>query len=76
MLEGVDAVLVGSQDGFRQVARLWFDSNRDAAVRIIAASERVAELGGELGFNNVEVARSAATEDWLAALGDAPGRSR
>jgi uroporphyrinogen-III synthase len=66
--DDVDVVLVGSQDGFRHVARLWFDQGGSAAVRIVAASQRIADLGPELGFENVRIARGAATEDWLKAL--------
>jgi uroporphyrinogen-III synthase len=69
-LAGVDTVLVASRDGFRHVARLWFDQGGDARLRVLAASPRIAELGGELGFRNVETARGASTEDWLTALGD------
>ena len=64
----IDVVLIGSQDGFRHVARLWFDQGGCAAVRVVAASQRIADLGPELGFENVRIARGAATEDWLKAL--------
>jgi len=63
----VDAVLVGSQDGFRSFARLWFDGG-GGAVRVIAASERIAGLGTTLGFPDVEIATGPAAEDWMQAL--------
>lgn len=64
----VDAVLVGSQDGFRHAARLWFDGGGSNELLVIAASERVASLGEGLGFCNVRVAEGAATTDWIRAL--------
>jgi len=64
---GVDAVLVASQDGFRAFARLWFDSG-GGAVRVIAASARIAGLGAALGFPDVETAGGPADEDWIQAL--------
>ena len=69
-LAGVNAVLVASQDGFRHLARLWFEAGGSAQVDIIAASERIAGLGNELGFHNIRIASSAATEDWIAALNE------
>lgn len=64
---GIGAVLIGSQDGFRAFARLWFDCG-GGEVRVIAASERIAALGAELGFPDVQVAGGAATDDWISAL--------
>ncbi|HEY5645086.1 MAG TPA: uroporphyrinogen-III synthase [Pseudomonadales bacterium] len=64
---GIDAVLIGSQDGFRAFARLWFDCG-GGDVRVIAASERIAALGAELGFVHVQAAGGAATDDWISAL--------
>lgn len=64
---GIDVVLVGSQDGFRAFARLWFDSG-GGAVRVIAASERIAALGAGLGFPDVETAAGPAADDWIRAL--------
>lgn len=69
-LAGVSAVLVASQDGFRLVARLWFDSGGRGDLLVITASERIADLAAELGFSNVRVANGAASEDWIAALTD------
>jgi len=63
----VDAVLIGSQDGFRAFARLWFDSG-GGTVRVIAASQRIAALGPALGFPDVEVAGGPAADDWKQAL--------
>jgi uroporphyrinogen-III synthase len=71
---GVDAILVASQDGFRHLARLWFDSGGSPDVDIVAASERVAGLAQALGFRRVHVASGAATSDWLAALDVLRGR--
>jgi uroporphyrinogen-III synthase len=69
-LAGVNTVLVASQDGFRHVARLWFENGGSPTVRVLAASARIAMLGAELGFLNVVTTRGAATEDWLTALED------
>lgn len=64
---GIDVVLVGSQDGFRAFARLWFGSG-GADVPVIAASARVAALGEALGFTDVRIAGGAGTGDWITAL--------
>jgi len=72
-LEDVGTVLVASQDGFRHVARLWFESGGCAEVRIIAASQRIAEIATDLGFHNVQIARGATTRDWITALEDRRG---
>lgn len=68
LVAGVDTILVASRDGFRHVARLWFDNGGSPMVRVLAASARIAELGGELGFRNVATTGGAATGDWLTAL--------
>lgn len=68
VLDGVSHVLVSSQDGFRAMARLWFEGGGDAGVKVIAASDRIAALGSELGLNHVQVAAGAADEHWIAAL--------
>ena len=75
-LSGVNAILVASQDGFKAVARLWFSGNGAADVKVIAASARIASLGGELGFTNVQIAAGAAEADWLAALTATPTEHR
>jgi uroporphyrinogen-III synthase len=67
-LVGVSHILVASQDGFRAMARLWCESGGDADVKVIAASDRIAALGPELGFLNLEVAAGAADADFIAAL--------
>jgi uroporphyrinogen-III synthase len=67
-LSGVSHILVASQDGFRAMARLWCESGGDADVKVIAASDRIAALGPELGFQNLEVAAGAADADFIAAL--------
>ncbi len=67
-LEGVTHILVASQDGFRAVARLWCSSGRSADVKVIVASDRIAELGSELGLENVQNAGGAAEQDWITAL--------
>lgn len=64
----IDAVLVSSQDGFRALARLWFDSGGAPDVLVIVASSRIAGLAPELGFHNVRVADGPVAEDWLKAL--------
>lgn len=67
-LVGITHILVASQDGFRAVARLWCSSGRSADVKVIVASDRIAELGSELGLENVQSADGAADEDWITAL--------
>jgi len=67
-LRSVDAILIASQDGFGHVARLWFDSGGGAEISVIAASERIAGVAGELGFRNVQISGGSAASDWIAAL--------
>jgi uroporphyrinogen-III synthase len=67
-LAGVSHILIASQDGFRAMARLWCESGGDAGVKVIAASDRIAALGPELGFENLQVAAGAADADFIAAL--------
>lgn len=67
-LRSVDAILIASQDGFRHVARLWFDSGGSAEISVIAASGRIAGLAAELGFKNVQISGGGAASDWIAAL--------
>ena len=67
-LAGVTHILVASQDGFRAMARLWCANGGDSDVQVIAASNRIAALGPELGFSRVEVADGAADADFIAAL--------
>jgi uroporphyrinogen-III synthase len=64
----VEVILVSSQDGFRHVARLWFEIDGRADVTVLAASRRIGELGAALGFSNVIVCAGAASEDWVEAL--------
>jgi uroporphyrinogen-III synthase len=68
VLAGVTHILVASQDGFRVMARLWCSNGGDSDVRVIAASDRIAALGPELGFSNLSVAAGAADADFIAAL--------
>ncbi len=67
-LSGISHALVASQDGFRAMARLWCKSGGDADIRVIAASDRIAALGPELGFENLQVAAGAGDADFIAAL--------
>ncbi len=67
-LIGVSHILIASQDGFRAMARLWCEGGGDADVKVIAASDRIAALGPELGFENLQVASGAADADFIAAL--------
>jgi uroporphyrinogen-III synthase len=70
----IDGILVSSQDGFRHVARLWFESNGRADVQVLVASQRIGEIGDGLGFCNVTVTSGAASEDWIEALSNvSPG---
>jgi uroporphyrinogen-III synthase len=71
-MEGVTTILVASQDGFRQVARLWFEHGGDSAVEVLTASERIAGIGPELGFSRVRSVGGAATGDWLEGLAGEP----
>ena len=67
-LADITHILVASQDGFRAMARLWFENGGDVDVKVIAASHRIAALGPELGFLNLQVAAGAADADFIAAL--------
>jgi len=64
----VDAILISSQDGFRHVARLWFEFGGRADVPVLAASRRIGDLNVDLGFSNMQVCAGAASEDWIEAL--------
>lgn len=50
--ERIDAIVVGSGEGLRKVARLWQDAARNPAVPVLAPSERVAGMARRLGFPN------------------------
>jgi len=67
-LAGVTHILVASQDGFRAMARLWCANGGGPDVQVIAASDRIAALGPELGFSRLKVAAGAADADFIAAL--------
>lgn len=67
-LDAVTHILIASQDGFRAMARLWCKGGGDADVKVIVASNRIATLGPELGFVNLQVASGAADTDFIAAL--------
>jgi uroporphyrinogen-III synthase len=69
----IDAILVSSQDGFRHVARLWFEFHGRADVQVLVASQRIGEIGVGLGFCNVTVASGAASEDWIEVLSNVCG---
>ncbi len=67
-LRGITHILIASQDGFRAMARLWCSDGGDSDVQVIAASDRIAALGPELGFSNLNVAAGATDADFIAAL--------
>ena len=67
-LADVTHILVASQDGFRAMARLWCENGGRADVKVIAASDRIAALGPELGLANLSVATGASDSEFIAAL--------
>lgn len=69
--EHIDAVVVASGDGLREVEQLWFAQRRDARAPLLVPSERVADLAAARGFGHVVVtggAGDAAVVDALLAL--------
>lgn len=64
----IDAILVGSGDGFAYVARVWFEAGGDPEVAVLAPSARVTDLGAGLGFRRVINCAGAGAEDYLDAL--------
>jgi uroporphyrinogen-III synthase len=73
-IPAIDAILVSSQDGFRAVARLWFEAKGSPGVSVLAASKRIAVLGSSLGFDCVLTCAGASSEDFIAGLRDLQGR--
>jgi uroporphyrinogen-III synthase len=64
----IDAIVVGSGDGFRAAARLWFDAQGDPEIPVVVPSARVARLGTELGLGQTINCGSAAFEAIRDAL--------
>ena len=66
--ERIDTIVVGSGEGLREVARLWWDAARDAAVPVLAPSARVAGMARRLGFPNAVATLGANAGAVVAAL--------
>ena len=64
----IDAILVGSGDGFESVARVWFAQQGRAEVPVLVPSARVAGLGPTLGFSRVIDCGSAGVDACIAEL--------
>ncbi|MCZ6881000.1 MAG: uroporphyrinogen-III synthase [Gammaproteobacteria bacterium] len=67
-LTGVEAIAVGSGDGFKFMARLWFAAGGRRDVPVFVPSRRVAGVGEELGFSSVHPCAGADGDALLAGL--------
>ncbi len=67
-LSAVDAIAVGSGDGFEFMARLWFAADGRGDVAVFVPSQRVAALGEGLGFSRVYTCAGADADALLAGL--------
>lgn len=63
-----DAIIAGSGDGLRQIARLWFPAGGRSDVPVLVPSARVAALGVELGFTSLHDCAGADSRAWLRGL--------
>lgn len=72
-LSGVEAIAVGSGDGFEIMARLWFAAGGSGDVPVFVPSARVAALGGQLGFSRVHVCAGAGADALLEGLSTITG---
>jgi hypothetical protein len=63
-----DIILVGSAQGFIEAAKVWQSVGGNPAVRFIAPSARVAELGLGLGLTQVVNAGGISSELLLKAV--------
>ena len=59
---------MGSGDGFRYAAQVWFRARAARDVLVLAPSGRVAAIGERLGFTKVRVCRGAGTAALIEAL--------
>ena len=66
--EAIDAIVVGSGEGVRFVAKAWFGDGRDASTPLLAPSPRVAALAADSGFTNVVATLGANPAAVAAAL--------
>lgn len=66
--KGIDALVVSSGDGFRQAVRVWFAAKGSREVPILVPSQRVADLGPELGVSKVLACDGAGPDAVLAVL--------
>ena len=66
--ERIDAVVVGSGEGMREVARLWQGAGRDPDVPVLAPSERVADMARGLGFPQTVATHGANADAVVTAL--------
>ena len=66
--EHIDAVVVGSGEGMREVARLWRDAGRDPTLPVLAPSERVADMARGLGFLQTVATHGANADAVVTAL--------
>jgi uroporphyrinogen-III synthase len=67
-ISGVDAIAVGSGDGFEFTARLWFAAGGRSDVPVFVPSERVAAIGERLGFSMVYDCAGADADALLRGL--------
>jgi uroporphyrinogen-III synthase len=67
-LSDVEAIAVASGDGFEFMARVWFAADGRGDVPVFVPSERVAAVGGELGFSRVYTCAGAGVEALVDGL--------
>ena len=67
-LDDVDAIAVGSGDGFEFMSRLWFAAGGRADIPVFVPSGRVASMGVLLGFSRVYPCAGADADALLAGL--------
>jgi uroporphyrinogen-III synthase len=67
-LHGVQAIAVGSGDGFEFMSRLWFAAGGHGDIPVFVPSRRVAGMGEELGFSRVYPCAGADADALLAGL--------
>jgi len=66
--DAIDVIVVGSGEGLRQVASIWFHLNGDSKVFLVAPSSRVALIAKDLGFLRVATALGAKAKEVLKAI--------
>ena len=67
-LRDVEMIAIASGDGFVNAARLWFAAGRNADVRVLVPSARVAFKGESLGFANVHDCAGSDTDAVLRGI--------